>query len=109
MRRAAILGPAFLGAAFLILKPVWDHVGVSLPVYVLVSAALCLFAVAWYFYSSSRSEGGDAGSAHVLGNRSVAIGGDGGRQGGGRGGNAAVSGHGSVAVGGRGGDASNRN
>ena len=51
----------------------------SLPVYVLVGAALCLFAVAWYFYSSSRSEGGDAGSAHVLGNRSVAIGGDGGR------------------------------
>ena len=91
--RAAILGPAFLGAAFLLLKPVSDHVGLSLPIYVSIGAVLCLFAAAWYFYGRLRNGGG----------------GDGGwGAGGGRGGDAVVKGRGSVALGGRGGDASKR-
>ena len=110
MPRAAILGPAFLGAAFLLLKPVSDHVGLSLPIYVSIGAVLCLFAAAWYFYGRLRNGGGgDGGRARVFGSGSFAKGGDGGwGAGGGRGGDAVVKGRGSVALGGRGGDASKR-
>jgi len=114
--------PLALGVASLIFGLSVPKLGISLPPWVTYAAlflAVCLIVWAGRsaFHAATTAvpqenaigSGGTGGDARVLGNRSGAIGGEGGRGGdsqGGRGGNAEVDGNHSFAVGGKGGDAS---